>query len=146
MMRINSEKFQEFLTSQSVEIVERFDTKTAGQLRSEWKNTFAFGFRVPTGGLFWHVFTYEHAVYITGKQALRRFNEESPVAFVVFPSPSADSTCYYCKAEKMPDFSEYRDDLFVCNRDLDWTMACTHEEGLGPFYSRKEWQTWYTGS
>lgn len=145
-MRIISEKFQEFLSSRSVEIVEQFDTKTTRELRREWRNTFAFGFRVPSGELFWHVYTFEHSIYTQGKPALRLYNEEIPTAFLVFPNPRADSTCYYCKAEIMPDLREYRDELFVCNRDLDWTMAYTHEEGLGPFYSRKEWQTWYTGS
>ncbi len=145
-MRKISEDFQEFLASESVEIVEQFDTKTTGELRREWWNTFALGYRVPPGGLFWHVFTYQHSIYTQGKSALRLYNEESPAGFIVFPNPRCDSTCYYCKAEKMPDLREYRDDLFVCNRDFDWTMVYTHEAGLGPFYSRKEWQTWYLGS
>ena len=76
--------------------------------------------------------------------ALEEYRSIGPAQFIVFPPPQTDSTAYLCAANEMPDFAELSDDVYIFSPDFAWTMVYTHESnwGLGPYFARKEWQTW----
>lgn len=142
-MRLVSERFHTFLDSKDVQVLEHFSTQVRKVLHREWRNKFALERPFPKG-YDWHTFSYDHAVHKYGKSAFKLYQEQSSSAFVIFPPASSDSTAYLCKAANMPDFSELVDDIYIFNLEFDWTTAFTHEDGLGPYFARKEWQTWFT--
>ncbi|MEW6512278.1 MAG: hypothetical protein AB1428_15110 [Bacteroidota bacterium] len=93
------------------------------------------------GGFSWHFFSFGESSSRKGTVALELYAREHPPQFIVRPD-GWSIRAYRCAGGALPDFMSYDFDVEVFPPDLEWTMAFTHEKsmGLGPYYSRKEWQ------
>jgi hypothetical protein len=66
------------------------------------------------------------------------YTVERPAAIVIYPEEEALPALRLIGGE-MPDFRREGGDVYVFPEDLIWTMAFTHHEHLGPYFSRQEW-------
>ena len=115
------------------------------RLEQAWRHVYALATRARTGqwripDYEWHVFSYGDARSKSGARALELYQHERPASFLVWPE-APTVPMYRCSGGTVPVFSTSAADVLVFPPDLSWTMAFTHELGLGlgPYFSRREW-------
>jgi hypothetical protein len=88
----------------------------------------------------WHVFSFGYARALNGARAMAAYSDERSASLIVCPEDGRLPASKIIQGV-LPEFREWRGDVYVWPIDLSWTMAFTHEEsiGLGPYFSRMEW-------
>ena len=113
-------------------------------LIQQWREVYATELHVTTGqwtklGYDWHVFSYGHARALARMQATFAYTAiEPPPRLFVCPQDGRLDALEIIGG-KLPDFSNSGLDVSVWPDGLEWTMAFTHEDGFGPYFSRREW-------
>ena len=124
-------------------VVEELDTKARRQLMQRWRETFAVPVRERTGrwvygGIEWHAFSWGFCQSRSGKRALADYFAEAIESLLVLPQDEG-SPAFRCTTANHIDFTPCHEDVYIVPDSFDWTIAFTHEEGVGPFFSRPEW-------
>ncbi|SHI46652.1 DUF4275 family protein [Lutispora thermophila] len=119
-------------------------------LRKQWEDNFANHlshkekrdiYLLDNGGFcgyLWHLFSYEKKDCMKGEEAEKFFNDENKDSCYVF----WQHTDYALILEnagllKSSDFEDEHD-VYVVDKEFNWTYVKTHETGLcGPYFSRK---------
>jgi len=86
----------------------------------------------------WHVFSYGYARALHGARALAEYSAKSPAVFLVCPEEEG-LPALRVLGGAVPDFSNELGDVHVWPEDVNWTMAFTHHEHLGPYFCRQDW-------
>ena len=104
-----------------------------------WLQKFANGVKQATGHWIhdrfrWHGFTYKYEPCLSGEEARNAYHDQWAAPFVIF---NEDLTwAFRCSAERLPDFSDLRADIYVAHHNMKWTMVFTHEQpDIGPFFA-----------
>lgn len=89
-------------------------------------------------GYLWHLFSYEKKNNLQGQEAEKAFNNEQKDSCYVFWQHTDYALILenadILKASDLED--EY--DIYVVDKEFNWTYVNTHESGLcGPYFSRK---------
>lgn len=89
-------------------------------------------------GYLWHLFSYGKKDSLQGQQAEKAFNNEQKGSSYVFWQHTDYAlileNVYILNANDLED--EY--DIYVVDKEFNWTYVNTHETGLcGPYFSRK---------
>ncbi len=92
------------------------------------------------GGCLWHLFNYKKKDCLEGQEAERVFDKMYKGFCYVFWQDS-DYALILENADMLTanDLAdEY--DIYVVDKDFNWTYIDTHEKGLcGPYFGRREW-------
>lgn len=123
--------------------VEELSKKECIQLHKDWWNAYSTPFDAasPPGfshQFLWHVFSYGQvpSSYPDNKTLCEA--EKEPVLFCL----SAESKQLWgarCASLKLSRLMESRFDLIVFPPSLVWTLATTHDDLNGPYFSRRDW-------
>ena len=111
-----------------------------------WRRVYASRLHNATGrrveGLYdWHIFSFNHAPFQEGAQALAIYDRLaiSP-RIIICPHDDRLPALEIAGAHCLPDFRAYGHDVMIWPEGLAWTMAFTHEDGwFGPYFCRREW-------
>ena len=111
----------------------------------QWREVFAAPYHAATrkwkhGPFEWHIFSFQHTKSMDRKRAMKRYEQQSAERFFVVPE-NENWPAYLCIGGELPDFRSLENDIHVWLEDLSWTMAFTHEAGigLGPYFCLREW-------
>lgn len=132
------EEIESWLAAQPV-TVSRMDAAALGKALTAWDNAFASEVKRQTGSWIherfrWHSFSYGFHHALEGEAALQQYTAQWAADFVVFDE--AATWCLSCSAERYPDLTPLRHDLYVAHHNMKWTMAFTHEQpNIGPFFA-----------
>lgn len=87
----------------------------------------------------WHVFSYERRKYLKEKQADMAFNEQSKQFCYVFYQHSDDAFILENASPLAADDFVNEEDIYIVDKEFNWTYVKTHETGwCGPYYSQKD--------
>ena len=88
----------------------------------------------------WHVFSFGYTRALNGERAVAAYSDQSAPSLIVCPEDGR-SPAWKLTDGNLPDFRKWGGDVYVWPDDLSWTMAFTHEGGLGlgPYFSQMEW-------
>jgi hypothetical protein len=122
----------------------QFVKKETWKVQQKWRETFSRKVKEQEGkwiyrGFDWHTFSYDFAKYKGGANAFELYKQIDVQDYFII-SEDEDSPSFLCSSAKVPDFSNLWGDFYVFPETVEWTMVFTHEDGLGPYFSRKEWQ------
>ncbi|KYG28727.1 DUF4275 family protein [Priestia endophytica] len=124
--------------------------KWGGYLRKQWENNFAnhmsekekksiFLYDTKDScGYLWHIFSYDKKKALKEEEAEKAFNNEPKDTCYIFYQHS-DYALMVKEASRMTanDIID-ETDIYVVNKDFNWTYVKTHETGwCGPYFSRK---------
>ncbi|KGR76903.1 DUF4275 family protein [Ureibacillus sinduriensis] len=136
------------LRSKKVKVIEIH--KWGVYLRKQWEENFANhlsnkekksiylldedGF----SGYLWHVFSYERRKCLKEEQADLAFNKERKESCYIFYQHLDDAVILEnASALNVSDFRD-EEDIFVVDKEFNWTYVRTHETGYcGPYFSWK---------
>lgn len=115
-------------------------------LRKQWEDNFAnhLSFEEKKDiylwnyGFLWHLFSYEKKDCLQGQEAEKAFNNEQKDSCYVF----WQHTDYALILENADSLNandlEDECDIYVVDKEFNWTYVRTHETGLcGPYFSRR---------
>ncbi len=133
----------EFILARTGCGIEVIDRKVRWMLVQEWRQVYAIGLHAARGrwkrGQYeWHVFSFRHCPALSGKKATAAYLEQHSTELIVCPETER-LNAIRLKGTGLPDFRALGEDIYVWPVDVAWTMAFTHEFGLGPYFSRLEW-------
>ena len=88
-------------------------------------------------GYLWHLFSYEKRECLQGEEAEKAFNKECKSNCYVF----YQHTNYALILENadilnLNDLQE-ESDIYITDKEFNWTYVKTHEIDFGPYFSRK---------
>ena len=114
--------------------------KEKWRIQRAWLDTFASNVKAEKGkwvfrGFMWHGFSYRLERSIEGEKAKQIYLAQQADAYYVFGE--AVRWCLSCESAQLPDLSYCRDDVYIVNQNMDWTMVFTHEHHIGPFFAEK---------
>lgn len=121
-------------------------------LRHEWENRFAghlseaekkeISIRSNTGpsGYLWHVFSYEMRSHLKEAEAEKTFNQiHKETCFIFYQHTDYALLIDNAGSIQAADFKEEDwdfEDVYVVDKDFNWTYANTHEKrSYGPYFS-----------
>ena len=118
--------------------------KKVWEFQQRWREVFSKKVKAQKGrwiyrGFDWHAFSYNFAQYKEGSNAYESYKRIKEQNFIII-SEDEGSPSFSCTSERAPDLSNFMGDYYVFPETLEWTMVFTHEDGLGPYFARKEWQ------
>lgn len=110
----------------------------------EWCRTFCESVKASEGrytrrGLHWHAFADGLVQSISGHAARRQYLQLAPETFFVMPEDWSFGFGVRAAGAALPDLTVLTSDLYVFPESLEWTMVFTHEDGYGPYFTRREW-------
>ncbi len=86
------------------------------------------------------MFSYGVTPHLEGDAATTEYETEGPGKFYVFVEAMPAVDGFECSAANMPDLGALDGlDIYVVDVNFSWTFVRTHEERIGPFFSRREW-------
>ena len=111
-----------------------------GDVCRQWLQRFAARVRHQEGswilkGFKWHGFSYGIEPCLAGENALRSY-QRTKGRFYLFDEDECFG--FLCKTPFpfRPDFSKFREDLYLVGSDFSWTVVFTHEQPeIGPFFA-----------
>ena len=113
--------------AQSRDFDERWLKIFASEVKKEHDTWIYRGFR-------WHGFSYELQPCLNGESALIEYQTQSPDTCIVYDEEFTQVLS--CRFNRYPDFTQFRDDVYVTQENFNWTMVFTHEQPeLGPFFA-----------
>jgi hypothetical protein len=88
----------------------------------------------------WHVFSFGYTRALNGERAVAAYSDQSAPSLIICPEDGR-KPAWKLTDGNLPDFRKWGGDVYVWPDDLSWTMAFTHEGGLGlgPYFSQMEW-------
>jgi hypothetical protein len=90
-------------------------------------------------GYLWHVFSYEKKKCLKEEQADIEFNKELKQSCYVFYQHSDDAFIFEHASSLTADDFINEEDVYVVDKDFNWTYVRTHETGwCGPYFSRRD--------
>jgi hypothetical protein len=90
-------------------------------------------------GLHWHAFAEGLVKSISGHAARRQYLQLESEAFFVMPEDWSMGFGVRASGASLPDLTFLTNDFYVFPESLEWTMVFTHEDGYGPYFTRREW-------
>ncbi|MGD6967378.1 DUF4275 family protein [Rossellomorea vietnamensis] len=120
-------------------------------LRKEWEDSFANHLtkkekasihlfaKGGASGHLWHVFSYNTLECLEGEKAEEAFNYEAKKDCYVFFQHEDDALLVENALLFHTDdlFDEEDTDMYIVDKQFQWTFAVTHETGLcGPYFTR----------
>jgi hypothetical protein len=138
----------EIIESKKVKVTEI--PKWGPYLRQQWENHFAHhlsdnekkriylhdedGFC----GYLWHLFSYEKKDSLREEHAEKAFNRERKDSCYIFYQHSDYAVMINNASKLVASDLENEEDIYVVDKNFNWTYVKTHETGLcGPYFSRK---------
>ncbi len=136
------------LRSKNVKVIEI--PKWGVYLRKQWEESFANHLSVKEKksiylhdedgicGYLWHLFSYERRLCLKEEQADIAFNNEMKKSSYVFYQHSDDAFILENASSLKADDFLSEEDVYVVDRQFNWTYVRTHETGYcGPYFYRK---------
>lgn len=109
-------------------------------LRSRWETNFASEVsiddkrKIRTDQYLWHVFSFEKLPHVKHEEARIKFNEVSKQGCYVFYQRN-NYALYIEEAEELrAEYFDSEDDVYVTDKNFNWTYVKTHEDQCGPYY------------
>ena len=121
--------------------IEPLTHREALRLRQQWRENFSVRLYEAEGRWLigehdWHVFTYRYSRYIAeGSDAVALYKDQAATDLVVMFDNGSEVCLADFDVAPRPNRSY---DLYVCDREMTWTMVFTHEDELGPFFARAD--------
>lgn len=119
-------------------------------LRKQWENHFADHLSYKDKkkiflydedgfcGYLWHLFSYKRRASLQEEQADTAFNKEWKETCYVFYQHSEEAYILEKSKAITADLFENEEDVYIVDKDFNWTYVRTHETGLcGPYFCRK---------
>jgi hypothetical protein len=128
-----------FLESEGCRIRRRVQRKSGLlDLTSRW--CAVFGGRPDSTEPIWQGLALPHAPVVEGAEAVGEYEVCGPGPVWVLIAIPKGVDAFLIDAISMPDMSWMRGcDVVVMDEPVGWTMVYTHEESVGPFFSRATW-------
>ncbi|WP_199426956.1 DUF4275 family protein [Thermaerobacillus caldiproteolyticus] len=115
-------------------------TNKGEELRKQWENKFADSISlVEKDSIYfdqflWHVFSYEKLSCLKDEEAIKAFNNEiKKVCYVFYQHDDHALMLNNAERIKAEDF-ENENDVYVVDKDFEWTYVHTHEYYCGPYF------------
>ncbi|KMT22226.1 DUF4275 family protein [Clostridium cylindrosporum] len=94
-------------------------------------------------GYLWHLFSYNKRTCLQAEEANKAFNSIAKNSCYVFYQHSNDvlilDGAKVLSADNLIcDLDFYKSDIYVVDKQFNWTYVRTHETGLGPYFSFKD--------
>jgi hypothetical protein len=88
-------------------------------------------------GYLWHLFSYNKTDYLEGTLAEAEFNKIAKDSCFIFYQHS-DDVLSITNAEKLKSVDVKEEmDIYVVDKEFNWTFVVTHESGLcGPYFCK----------
>lgn len=119
-------------------------------LRKQWEDEFVSHLTVQekediylysshwASGYLWHVFSYEKRNFLQLEEADKAFKQEKKKFCYVFFQHYDDAYILENAETIIADDFKVEEDVYVVDKDFNWTYVRTHDSGyLGPYFSRK---------
>ena len=116
-------------------------------LRKQWEENFADHltsdekkriFLNGSCGYLWHLFSYKKRACLQGEEANKAFNNIPKGSCYVFYQRTNDALIIENLSSFSVDDLNEESDIYIVDREFNWTYIKTHEEGyLGPYFSMR---------
>jgi hypothetical protein len=120
--------------------------KWGAYLRKQWENNFANHisnkekksiYLNDACGFLWHLFSYEKKDCLTEEQAEKAFNNETKKYCYVFYQHLDYALILENASMFTADDLLNENDIYIVDKEFNWTFVKTHETECGPYFSRK---------
>lgn len=129
--------FKKNILDKGVILEELFDEE---EIRELWDNTFANNINKETRDSIhynqfkWHIFSYEKQDCLNAEEARIAFDTESKdELYMMYQNSPRTIHCSQAKEIVATDFDNQQD-IYIFNKDLNWTYVHTHESTCGPYF------------
>ncbi len=123
--------------------------KESFSIRQAWREIYSMDLKNQTGkwklpDFEWHTFSGGYSKCKNGAKSEEYYRNQVEKNFFVMFEESERLLVLEIVNGQLPQLNDLRgNDIYIYPKDMNWTMAFTHEEsmGLGPYFSMKDWQT-----
>lgn len=115
---------------------QQWESKFANHIsHEEKKSIYLYDDRIACGYL-WHVFSWGKRDYLKEEKAEKEFNNELKNTCYVFYQHSDYALILENASRFTADDLSNEEDVYVVDKELNWTYVKTHEIECGPYFSR----------
>ena len=124
-------------------------TMSETELLNKWLSVFGAGVDkqiieehvTSYGNLLWHLFTWGNVSCLKGDEAREAFDElqyNEAIRFYDGYASHIEKVSVINKISAKKVDKDRESDVYIVAEDFSWTYVRTHEDGLGPYFCRKE--------